>query len=50
MLRKFELNTMKVLISKALIGSLISNGEIVLINNVLKKYKEMQEEIKNLKI
>ena len=40
---KSKLNSIKVLISKALTDSNISHDEIVLINNVLK------EEIKNLK-
>ena len=34
---------------KALIDLVISNDEFVLINNVLKEYREMKEEIKNLK-
>ena len=40
---------MEALISKALIDSVISNAEFVLINNVLKRYDEMKEEIKNLR-
>ena len=42
---------MEVLISKALINSVISHVEFVLINNVLKwkdKYDKMKEQIKNL--
>ena len=35
--------------SKALIDSNISSDELVLINNVLKEYDNMKEEIKNLK-
>ena len=38
-----------VLISKALIDSVISHDEFVLINNVLKECTEMKDEIKNLK-
>ena len=38
---------MKVLISKALIDSHISHDEFVLINNVLKEFYDMKEEIKN---
>ena len=40
---------MEVLIFKALIDSVISHDEFVLINNALKVYDEMKEEIKNLK-
>ena len=40
---------MEVLISKALIDSNISHDEFVLINNVLKEYGNMKEELKNLK-
>ena len=40
---------MKVLISKALINSNISHDEFVLINNVLKEFHDMKEEIKNSK-
>ena len=35
-------------VSKPLIGSVISNDEFVLINNVLKEYSEMKERIKYL--
>ena len=35
--------------NKALIGSNISHDEFVLINNVLKEYNDMKEEIKNSK-
>ena len=38
------------MVSKALINSVISHDEFVSINNVLKEYDEMKEEIKNLKI
>ena len=48
-LTKSELNKMEALISKALIDSVISNAEFVLIKNVLKQYDEMEEEIKNLR-
>ena len=50
MLAKFKLNSIKVLLSKALINSNISHDEFVLVNNVLKEYNIMKEEIKNLKI
>ena len=46
---KSKLNSIEILISKALIDSVISHDEFLLINNVLKKYNEMKEEIKNLK-
>ena len=49
LLAKSKLNSIEVLISKALIDSVISHDEFVLINNVLKEYNEMKEEIKNLK-
>ena len=49
MLAKSKLNSVEVLVSKALIDSIISHDEFVLINNVLKEYSEMKEEIKNLK-
>ena len=47
LLGKDKLNTTEVLISKALIDSYISHDEFVSINNVLRKYYEMKEEIKN---
>ena len=50
MLGKSKLNTIEVLISKALTDSVISHDKFVLMNNVLKQYNEMKEEIKNLKI
>ena len=49
LLAKSKLNSIEVLVSKALIDSIISHDEFVLINNVLKEYSEMKEEIKNLK-
>ena len=48
LLAKSKLNSIEVLIYKALIHSVISHNEFVLINNVLKEYNEMKEEIKNL--
>ena len=39
-------NTMEVLISKSLIDTCISHDEFVSVNNVLRKYNEMKEEIK----
>ena len=48
LLAKSKLNSIEVLISEALIDSVISGHEFVLIN-VLKRYNEMKEKIKNLK-
>ena len=42
MLAKYKLNSIEILISKALINSVISQTKFVLINNVLKKYNEMK--------
>ena len=47
LLAKYELNSLGVLISKALIDSNISHDEFVLINSVLKEFYDMKEEIKN---
>ena len=49
LLAKSKLNSMEVLVSNALIDSIISHDEFVLINNILKEYIEMKQEIKNLK-
>ena len=49
MLAKSKLNRIKVLISESLIDSNISHDVFVLINNVLKQYEEMKDEIKILK-
>ena len=46
-LAKFKSNSIEVLISKSLIDSSISHDELVLINNVLKDFYDMKEEIKN---
>ena len=47
LLAKSKLNNIEVLISKVLIDSNISHYEFVLINNVLKEFYYMKEEIKN---
>ena len=47
LLGKDKLNTIKVLISKALIDSYISHGDFVSVNNMLIEYYEMKEGIKN---
>ena len=49
MLAKSKLSRNEVLISKALIDSLISHDGFVLINIMLKEYNKIKEEIKNLK-
>ena len=49
MLAKSKLNRIDMLYSKALIDSVISHDEFVLINNVPKEHNEMKVEIKNLK-
>ena len=49
MLASTKLNSIEVLISKALFNLYISLDESVLVNNVLKEYDDMKEEIKNLK-
>ena len=49
LLAKSKLNSIEVLVSNALIDSIISHDEFVLINNILKEYIEMKQEIKNLK-
>ena len=47
LLGKDKLNTIEVLISKTLIDSYISHDRFVSVNNVLREYNEMKEEIKN---
>ena len=47
LLAKSKLNSTEILIYKGLIDSVISHDEFVLINNVLKEYNQMKEEIKN---
>ena len=44
MLVKSELNSIEVLISKALVDSNISHDELVLINNALEEFYDMKEE------
>ena len=48
MLAKSKVNSTKLLISKALIRSVISHDEFVLMNNMLKEYDKIKEEIKIL--
>ena len=47
---KSRLIGIEVFIAKALIDSNISHDEFILINNVLKEFDDMKEDIKNLKI
>ena len=49
LLEKCKLNSIKVLFSKILIHLVILHDEFVLINNVLKEYNEMKEELKKFK-
>ena len=50
LLAKSKLNSIGLLIFKVLIGSNMIHDEFALINNVLKEYDDMIEEIKKLKI
>ena len=47
LLAKSKLNSAEVLISKALIDSNINHDKLVLIDNVMKEFYDMKEEIKN---
>ena len=47
LLGKDKLNTIEVPISKVLIDSYTSHHESVSLNNVLREYDEVKEEIKN---
>ena len=47
LLGKDKLNSIEVLISKALIDSYINHGEFVSINNLLREYYEMKKERRN---
>ena len=49
LLAKSKLNSLEVLIFKTLVDSSISHHEFTLINNVLKEYDDIKEEIKNIK-
>ena len=49
LLVKTKLNSMEVLISRALIKLYILHDEFVLVNNVLKEYDGVKEEIQNLR-
>ena len=49
LLAKSNLNSMEVFFPKALIDSVISHDDSVLIDNELKEYKKMKKGTKNLK-
>ena len=49
MLARSKLNIMELLISEALFDSNCSHDEFILINNVLKEYGDIKQEIQNLK-
>ena len=49
LLRKDKLNTIEVLISKALIDSYISHNEFVSVNNVLREYNEIKNSMQYVK-
>ena len=48
MLAKYKINSIEALISKDLTDSNITHDKFVLINNMLKEFYDMKEEIKNL--
>ena len=50
LLGKGKLNTIGVLISNTLIDSYVSHDECFSVNNALREYNEMKEEIKNHEI
>ena len=47
LLGKDDLNTIEVLILNALIDSYISHDEFVSVNNMLREYNEIKEEVEN---
>ena len=47
LIRKAKFGITEVLISKALIDAYINHDKFVLVNNVLREYNKMKEEIKN---
>ena len=49
MLAQTKLNSIEVLISKAITNSCISHNEVVSVHNMLREYGDMKEDIKNLK-
>ena len=49
LLAKTKLNSIDVIFARAFINSYISQDDFVSVNNVLQKYDDKKEEIKNLK-
>ena len=49
LLAKTKLNTIEILFSRALMDFYISYEEFVSVNNVVREYNQMKEEIRNLK-
>ena len=47
LLVKYKLNTIEVLFSKDLINSCINDDKFVSMDNVLREYNEMKDEMKN---
>ena len=47
LIAKRKLNSIEVLIAKALIDSNISHDELVLVNNALKEFYDMKEKVEN---
>ena len=50
MFAKSKLNSIEVLISKALTDSVISHDEFILINNVLKEYNKWKKKSKTYRL
>ena len=48
LLAKTKLNTIEILFSRALMDFYISHEEFVSVNNVVREYNQMKEEIRNL--
>ena len=49
LIAKAKLNSVEILMSKALIDTNITHDELVSINNVSKEYDDIKEEVRNLK-
>ena len=48
LIAKAKLNSVEILMSKALIDTNITHDELVSINNVSKEYDDIKEEVRNL--
>ena len=48
LITKAKLNSVEILMSKALIDTNITHDELVSINNVSKEYDDIKEEVRNL--